>query len=537
MPDTSPNAHRPNNPLSDLADVEDRFAAVQKSADRFGRANESSRKRLDTLLYDALERTFEFVVSVLDSDLARLKAFVHQRTGERWSAWDNKNPFLPVVKLAFGDVRASSHSQYAKVLQHALAIKPAEQKLSAWLSKGGGIDQRYKEAVSNESPSPNENERAQARAERLQRGRANVARLRVSDPFKLTLPESLNDDFALALVQRDSHDMAHVVEVLDIKPKDLEAFFLRHAENADQSDEQVALPAVSSEELTSANNSMRSLIDGLATMAELLPPPEEQPDLQICLLNDHKVAGGELVLLALRPGMAVPFTLVATGASITDLPSNTEFAISHHALARFLSSLHDAETCILQKPHGSKAEYRIISLSSGGDELPITSVENVGAPAMASLRRLTETERHDLIIPASSLDDVSKLLQQYPWQMSADGGKSVNMLLQHTRADIELSGSNITATSPRSSEPLLIGKLTIPHERAFKGAVNLIHIVRLYDIFRSADEKVRAHIHIPDAHSIVITYSWQVRQLNVFKAVLVSAGRKDRKQRSGRRQQ
>lgn len=208
-----------NSLESELEDFELAFEQVRQVADDYHAQEVGAKDKL----YDALSEVFRF-----GEDLAKrpdhegqavLDAFLVKKNATKTA---RKNPYLPLVKLAFGNLSASSASQYAVVLKHAHFEKLPVGSFRAWLSESG-IKDRHKAAVQHFGG--NGHLRSEERKlSRLAAGKAEADKLSISDPFKFT--EFQGTGYATVLVRIDETGQAVVVDRLDA---DVDALLRRYA--------------------------------------------------------------------------------------------------------------------------------------------------------------------------------------------------------------------------------------------------------------------------------------------------------------------
>lgn len=215
-------AAKGNSLDSELEAFDAAFAKVEYSAAEY-QAHEAGGK---DKLYDALSEVFSF-----GEDLAArpdhngrnvLDAFLERKNANKAA---RKNPYLPLVKLAFGNLSASSASQYAVVLKHAHVEKLPVDKFRSWLSEAG-IKDRHKAAVQHFG-SVGHRRSEERRLSRLEAGRRAADQLEISEPFKFKAPQEAGYMSVLVRVGDDGN--AVVVDKLDA---DIDALLRRYAPKA-----------------------------------------------------------------------------------------------------------------------------------------------------------------------------------------------------------------------------------------------------------------------------------------------------------------
>lgn len=126
----------------DIDSYELDFKTLKQSVLDFQKHDQKNEQKL----YAVLEGVFEFGLSVA-KDKTAFTAFLTQHDVPL-NKVTKANPYNALVKLAFGDVRKSQHSQYSNVLAYARAVA-GKQKISDWLSIPGGLTERYEQSVTH----------------------------------------------------------------------------------------------------------------------------------------------------------------------------------------------------------------------------------------------------------------------------------------------------------------------------------------------------------------------------------------------------
>jgi len=199
------------------------FKPVKIAAEQSKKADEGARQAL----YRALEELFSFGRRLIESDDPEIaKAFVTKMGGE-WGAVAQKNPFVPLVKIAFNHAKPAPQSKYAKVLRlaHALSI---EEPLSDWLaSHENGLEGWYEEADEHLSPESqaSRDEKEQAL---VQDGMAQLRKQSLSKNIKLTKPIDTSSEFVTAIVRVVGSDQVQIVDFLDTKETDVAPVLKRY---------------------------------------------------------------------------------------------------------------------------------------------------------------------------------------------------------------------------------------------------------------------------------------------------------------------
>lgn len=122
---TSPN--KPFNP-------DDVFDSILKQVKQGQKLKTGSKKKL----YAALQQTFELGQYLLHTQT--FQGFVELRDTKLWTKTAQKNPFHPLVQLAFASSNKATQSQYAKVLNHWNEQNLSSKELLDTLSALGVIE-------------------------------------------------------------------------------------------------------------------------------------------------------------------------------------------------------------------------------------------------------------------------------------------------------------------------------------------------------------------------------------------------------------
>ena len=186
----------------DIDSFELDFKTLKKSVLDFQKHDQKN----DQKLYDVLEGVFEFGVSVA-RDEAAFTAFLTQHDLP-FNKVTRANPYNALVKLAFGDVRKSQHSQYSNILAYARAVA-GKQKISDWLNIPGGLTQRYEQSVRHFGRTTN------SKTHNLRTSRLSLARSiyeNTSGKHALTGTAPIGAGFYRSLVYSDGRN-SYVVDI------------------------------------------------------------------------------------------------------------------------------------------------------------------------------------------------------------------------------------------------------------------------------------------------------------------------------------
>ncbi|MBP2292234.1 hypothetical protein [Azospirillum rugosum] len=516
-----------NDPHSDLADMEGRFREVEESVNKYSRTEKRARDQL----YEALEQIYDFVVGALNDDMAKLKAFVRQKSSKRWSAWDDRNPFLPVVKLAFGAVGEASHSQYAKVLQHASTVKPPNQTLSEWLKEKSGIEKAYSEAVESDLQSRGADEGKAEREVRIQRGRAKASAMSKSEPFRFVGTMDVQEGFVVALVHVGKDGLARVVDMLDYDEGRLEKQLLKYADedrNAEALKPPVAI--VDNSSLDEGAPSSK-LVHGLFYLVGILPDGDEGLGVDLRLINGGPEVCHKAVLVARSHKEPRVETLVVLDHHLPVLPVPAEFAISEIGVRHFLSRLSSPAGCSIQKSQSRQSEFRLVCSEAGTDELLLHLVEEPSVLNAAIFKTIRTREKQAFKVTEKAMESFSPYFSTSGTGGSHPGIDHKSTPHGGTMLTLAVEGRNLTGRSRPTGDTLVLGDFTIPPEKFPHCQAALSDFVRIYQAFPPDIDSVRVHIVQLDDANMVVVFRWEDREVAVASSAPIHVANSELRER------
>lgn len=494
-----------NDLHSDLADMEGRFREVEKCVNKYS----ITEKRARDQLYEALEQIYDFVAGVLDGDEAKLKAFVRQKSSKRWSAWNDRNPFLPVVKLAFGAVGEASHSQYAKVLQHASNVKPLNQTLSEWLKEKSGIEKAYSEAVESDSQLRGAEEGKAAREVRIQRGRAKASAMSKSETFRITEPLSEEEEFVVALVRVGKDGLARVVDVLEHDKGRLEKQLLKYADEEGQAEARFASNDSSENSSDNEGVSTSAFVQGLCYLIDILPDDGGALGFELRLINGSPEVDNRAALFARSQKEPRYQALVALSDHISALPTPAEFALSQNGIRHFLARLSSPADCSIQKAQTGQSEFRVVCSEAGSDELPLRATDEPSAPNAAIFRSIRTQGERTFRVTMEAVKSFSPYVSTPKTDGSEIGAGHIPKPHDGAVLTIAAEGVKLMGRSVRTKDSLVLGEFNIPPENFPHCRAALSDLVRIYQALPTDIDSVRAHIVQTDDANTAIVFRWE----------------------------
>jgi hypothetical protein len=217
--------------LSVLDQYKNQFRSVIDAADAFEKHDNEGQK----LLYAALEKLFEFGEEIR-RDMLAFEEFLDDR-GKTLSKVTKENPYNALTELVFSEDRSKSwRSEISNVLRLASEIK-GKTPLSQWLTEGGGISGRYKDAVDHFARP------AATKAQKLRSSRLDMvtSELKQSRIVKKSLPGvTLADGFHRSLLFSEGGEtfLVHVRDEDD--QKTIDKYLLEVAGNRKPGDHPLA---------------------------------------------------------------------------------------------------------------------------------------------------------------------------------------------------------------------------------------------------------------------------------------------------------
>lgn len=177
-------------------------------------ATDKAEKGWHQALYSALNELYEFRKKLApNADTENIQVFVESRD-MKWGAIQKRNPFIPLVKIAFPNASDTQTSKYGSVLNFAWQQDIAGT-FKDWINEiDKGLEKRYQEALSA-STSVNSTGRSDAKSELLKDAVDNLTKHALSDAVSLKEPVGISNGFATILVRVLGDQEVQIVKVLE----------------------------------------------------------------------------------------------------------------------------------------------------------------------------------------------------------------------------------------------------------------------------------------------------------------------------------
>lgn len=321
---------------SELEAFEVAFEKVENCAAEY-QAHEAGGKEK---LYDALSEVFSF-----GEDLAKrpnhegrsiLDAFLEKKNANKAA---RKNPYLPLVKLAFGNLSASSASQYALVLKHAHVEKLPAGKFRTWLSEAG-IKDRHKAAVQHFG-STGHLRSEERKLSRLEAGRQAAGKLQMSEPFKFRAPQQAG--YMSVLVRVGDDGSAVVVDRLDAN---IDALLRRYAPKA-------------ADNHHLADKPLFSLYRAIDAVTRLTPASASGCRRDILITSESSLGHPVVRVQSVSAAYSSPWAGMVIAGDVPDLPGRA-LVLSGDDAAEFCRSFDQADWSIA----ASEDQVELVAASS-----------------------------------------------------------------------------------------------------------------------------------------------------------------------------